>query len=538
MKNKIIGLLIILIFTLSIAGCKNKNNNGNENNQPVETAMDKINKAIEGISLPSEVEENITLPVQVGDVTIEWESSKTSAISNDGKVRQTENNQEVRLKAYFKCENEQVIKTYNITVKKIADSILIQRVYDSLYLESSTDTDLILETVFEYGVLGTWYSSNEEIITTDGRFKAGSEDEIVTLTVILTLGEESMEKSFEIETKGIGEVEEGKLGHLVLDYAESFNPNNFNNVLLDNGLLVLAEGQTSGSYESDVIETLKWTSMVGSWAAVSSTTATVEFQVRARVNGTWSSYISYGVWGLGLENACYDQSAGVAKLSTDEVMILNSKTADAVQYKLTLKRTTANGESPKVSLVACALEIPGYSYSVDVSDVKQNVNYDVPKLYQGAVPSIGNSICSATSTCMLLKYKGEDFSQFDSEFEHRYMASIVRDYGNKIYGNWVYNTVTMGGYGYNAYVMRMYSLEELVRHLNDVGPVSLSMKGQMTSDKKNYYTSGHLIVITGYYYDNGQLYFYSNDPNVPEVACVYTSAVIKNTWRNIAYIIE
>ena len=82
------------------------------------------------------------------------------------------------------------------------------------------------------------------------------------------------------------------------------------------------------------------------------------------------------------------------------------------------------------------------------------------------------------------------------------------------------------------------SLEELVRHLNDVGPVSLSMKGQMTSDKKDYYTNGHLIVVTGYFYKDGNLYFYSNDPNVPAVACVYTANVIKNTWRNIAYIIE
>ena len=85
----------------------------------------------------------------------------------------------------------------------------------------------------------------------------------------------------------------------------------------------------------------------------------------------------------------------------------------------------------------------------------------------------------------------------------------------------------------------MYSLDELIRHLNDVGPVSLSMKGQMTSDKKNYYTNGHLIVITGYYYDNeGNLFFYSNDPNVPEVDCVYTASVIRQTWRMIAYIIE
>lgn len=106
----------------------------------------------------------------------------------------------------------------------------------------------------------------------------------------------------------------------------------------------------------------------------------------------------------------------------------------------------------------------------------KEVVYDVPKLYQGAVPVIGNSICSATSTTMLLKYHGFHFSSFDAEYEHRYIASIVRDYGNNIYGNWVYNTVTMGGYGLNSYVARMYSVDELIYHLAHVGPVALSVK--------------------------------------------------------------
>ena len=96
----------------------------------------------------------------------------------------------------------------------------------------------------------------------------------------------------------------------------------------------------------------------------------------------------------------------------------------------------------------------------------------------------------------------------------------------------------MGGYGLNSYVARMYSIEELLYHLAYVGPVSLSMKGQMTSNLKDYYTAGHLIVVTGYKYVDGKLIILSNDPNVPDVACEYTEEVIKNTWRNIAYVIE
>ena len=89
----------------------------------------------------------------------------------------------------------------------------------------------------------------------------------------------------------------------------------------------------------------------------------------------------------------------------------------------------------------------------------------------------------------LFTYQLEAIYQFD-EYENRYIANLVADRGHNspTYGNWVYNTVTMGGYGLNAYVARMYSIEELLYHLAYVGPVSLSMKGQMTSNLKDYYT--------------------------------------------------
>ena len=139
---------------------------------------------------------------------------------------------------------------------------------------------------------------------------------------------------------------------------------------------------------------------------------------------------------------------------------------------------------------------------------------------------------------MLLKYKDLDFTEYDKEYEHRYIASIVKDYGNNIYGNWVYNTVTMGGYGFDAYVARMYSIDELIYHLATVGPVALSVKGKMVSSEKTYTTAGHLIVAIGYKYVDGKLYILCNDPNVQNVYCEYSESVIKNTWRQIAYVIK
>lgn len=44
-----------------------------------------------------------------------------------------------------------------------------------------------------------------------------------------------------------------------------------------------------------------------------------------KVDDVWSEYITYSPWGLGLQNASYDQNNGMIKLSTDEVIVLNNK---------------------------------------------------------------------------------------------------------------------------------------------------------------------------------------------------------------------
>ena len=410
----------------------------------------------------------------------------------------------------------------------------MQLILDRIEFNETLNSDLVLNTSLGYGSVATWTSSDVNVLTNDGKFTYNENVDTVTLTVCVKLGDEQMEKEFIFKT---AIKEEVKKDHLIITKAESFDSSKFDNVVLKDGKLILAPGANVGTYESGAIETLGFESLVGSWAAVSSTTSTVELQVKVRVNGIWSDYISYKPFGLGLQNGCTDQSNSLIKLSTDEVMVLNNKKGDGVMFKVTL-RTTSN-TTPELSLVALALEIPGYTYPVNVNSYPRSLVHEVPRLYQGAVPVIGNSICSATSSTMLLKYKGENFSEFDSEYEHRYIAGIVRDYGNKIYGNWVYNTVAMSGYGYDAYVARLYSVNELIEYLATVGPCALSVKGQMNSDKKNYYTNGHLIVAIGYEFkDNGDLVLVCNDPNVPSVECRYSLTVINNTWRNIAYIIE
>lgn len=426
--------------------------------------------------------------------------------------------------------------TYTVKILKYTDYEKIIFAKEDVLIPDIVTGDLEFKTKLTYGVTAEYISSNPEYISNDGKVNLQKENQEVTITIIYKVGEETVEESVKVT---LAKYDPEIKTHQIIQYAKNLDLTNNNDLEIVDNKVVLKNGVNEGIYISDEIATNSFTSLVGSWAAITSINATCELEVSAKVNGVWSEYITYSPWGLGLENASHDQSNSLIKLSTDEVIVLNGKKADAIKYQVTLRRTTKEVESPKLSLVSFALEILGHSHYINPNDLPKEINHDVPKLCQNVVPVIGNSICSATSTTMLLKYNGFNFTDKDSEYEHRYIASIVKDYGNNIYGNWVYNTVTMGAYGLNAYVARMYSIEELMYHLAYVGPVALSVKGQMTSNLKDYYTAGHLIVATGYKYnEEGKLMILCNDPNVSEVACEYDATLMKNVWRNIAYVYE
>ncbi len=467
-----------------------------------------------------------------------WESSDSSLIDNHGYiVSYPETETIVTLTLTLKYNDSTLCDEYYVTLMpKTLEELLdlgLETIEVPTMITDSLKVELPVE--FEYNIVGSWISSDETILTSDGVVKVFNErkDVVMTLNYKKEGDEEMKSRDFTFT------VDVNTAMHIIR--ADNFELNNMENVKLSNGKLVLKDDAIYGSYESPILETIDFSSLVASWSAVSSKEATVELLVSVRVDGKFSDYITYceGGWGLGLQNASKNQIKDTIELNTDEINVLNNKAGDAVKFKLILRRTNSSVLTPKVSLVAFALEgtdFTGLKYQLD--DLSGNIKYDVPRLYQGAVPTIGNSICSATSSTMLLKYKGMDFSDYDSQYEHRYIAGIVKDYGNNIYGNWVYNTVAIGGYGFDAYVARLYSINELVNHLESIGPVAISVKGQMTSDKKDYYTAGHLLCIIGYIYQDGELTFIANDPNVPDVECTYSQSVISRTWRNIIYVVE
>lgn len=494
-----------------------------------------VKQAIKKLQMPQEVSTNLVLIQKIDDVDITWRSGSKFYVTDSGIISRSDRDLKASLIASFTYGTYKEEVTYKFIILKYSDKELIELVIKDVIIPSSTNMDISLPLYLDYDVEVCWQSSNESILSNDGKVTIDDSDHIITLKAIFTLNEEKIMKEYSVKILKRPDMTKEK-PHQKLVFASDFTTSGMNEVSLQNDKLVLNQNAIEGTYVSEQIDTMEFSDLVASWAAVSGLNSTVELELKVLVNDTWSDYITYHEWGRGRNNKCFNQTKSLIKLVEDEVSVLGSGVASAIMFKLTLRRTSASDPTPEVQLVSFALENSSYSYPVDITDLPKEVKYDVPRLNQNIVPTIGNIICSATTSTMLLKYKGEDFSSFDT-YEHRYIAGIVREYNSGIYGNWVYNTVAMGSYGYISYVARMYSVDELIYHLANFGPVGLSVKGQMTSNEKNYYTNGHLIVCVGYRFENGNLTILCNDPNVTSVYCEYSLSVIKNTWRNIAYVI-
>ncbi len=535
-----IKIFVIMMVSFFLGGCKE------EPTKPMIplTNLEILEAAADSLEVPTVFTENYKYTRQITYenkvIEISWESDKVTSLSNFGIVKPGYVDEDVTLTATFYLEDDEYQKEYKVIVPAMTNSVRFDKALKEIEIPETVSGKIDLLTSFvDEAIKVTWQSSHPQIISNTGEYYSPKQNTEVTLTVILELGSDKMEKNYVVNALVASEkvtVDH----HLVLDYVKDFDHNFLENVMIKNDRLVLKDDALEGTYLSKVFEVENLASLVASWGAITSAEATCEIEVRVLVDKKWSMYFSYGAWGLGLKNQpMLNGNDTIAKLSQDEIILKNGKLANAIQYRITLRRDSLMVTSPSLAFVALALDYENYEYQIDTTKLPSSVDYDVPKLNQNVVPIIGNSICSPTSSTMLLKYKGHDFSSYD-EYENRYIANLAKDYGNDIFGNWTYCTVIIASYNETAYVMRMYSLDELKEHLANVGPVALSVKGTMDAynTDKSYTTGGHLLVCRGYYEKDGQTIYICNDPNVKEVYVEYSEETIKRVWRMVLYVVE
>lgn len=489
------------------------------------------------VTFPEIIRDDITLPKEVDGFEVEWKSSDFH-LSKKGKYSFVSENTDVTLTATFIYgEGEDTYfydKEYQVVIGPYEAEKCLELVSEKITLpEKFSGTKMTLKTDYGYNVSVEWVS-NSENIDSEGNIINLTENKTVKLTAVLTCEDKELKIDFEV-----------MLLHTEVHHIWYADPIAFegtkNGVTLDaNNNLVLEEGLTKGTFESEPLSVYNFTQLVGSWNAKTSQNATVELEIAAYIDGAWTQYLTYGEWGLGRENVYYDSTSGKAKLNVDVFEVANGF-ATQVKFRVTLRRDNAQVDSPILTRVALSFKFKDYSYTVDTSSLPNEVEYNVPKLCQLDVPKIGDEICSATTTAMLLKYLGVDLSS-SYAYEHEYVARMVCDHGHDgIFGNWSYNMAFAGEFADLAYNQYMYSWEELKYHLATVGPVGASIKGNVGL----YNTPGHLLVVTGYKIVNGETYVICNDPYVNSrfgaglfVRYEYKLDVFMKVWRNVVYVIQ
>lgn len=279
------------------------------------------------------------------------------------------------------------------------------------------------------------------------------------------------------------------------------------------GALVLAEGETEGTFTSPVYAVADFYKMVASWSAAIGDGASVEVQARALTDGAWDDWFSWGEYGFSfLRRSVHG--------SIDEYQ--PGGTITQAQFRAILRRDGADVASPMLRQLAFSVkgvaegDIPATYAETPVETLPASCLNPAPAYSQGIRdPEIADSICSPCTVSVLLNARDPSLDILPEE-----LALSLHD-GNYGFGNWSFSTSAAGLYGYNVYV-QYASKDILLQELVNGRSAGLSVSYYTDADSEKYLegawgsTGGHLIAIVGYEYEDGviddeHLYFYASD---------------------------
>lgn len=330
-----------------------------------------------------------------------------------------------------------------------------------------------------------------------------------------------------------------------------------------NGALVLEDGQLEGAFTSAIYTGVDFEYLVASWNADVPPGAWVEIRGRALVKanpadtgeaGEWSKWLSWGKWGPSVKRASTTDRDSLAFMSTDEFSIFGSAGGTEIQLMAVLCRDSADIPSPVLRQVAATWQNTNEGrevvpvYAQEAVQPAEAVRLSTPAYAQmNRDPSIANSICSPLTASVLLNDRVSGLDLLPEE-----VALIAQDF-NYGFGNWAYTMATAGAYGFEAYV-QFASFDIVMQELTKGNSVGMAVR--YTTDPKDKSlpylengaissTNGHLITITGYFWQDGELYFYSSDSAGSEdftssgADRVYKASQLEKAWgqKRTTYII-
>ncbi len=305
-------------------------------------------------------------------------------------------------------------------------------------------------------------------------------------------------------------------------------------IVLGEEFASLASGSDVGTFVSERLDAGAFTELC---VFLSCTTngGSVEILVSyEKSDGTMTAFYSFGTFsgdkGVSASSSPSDSDAYV----DIDTLIPRTTPAGSIVIKAVL-RASSDGASPVLRQLGFVSDA---NTARVVSDLPESAKITVPAKSQLNVPSIGNSICSPTSVSMVLESLGLPTDQ--AEFAYK-----ARDYGAKIFGNWLFNTAAAADSHPSIYAyIDFFDADALKYALSQGVPVVCSIRTSSASELEGSsmaYPSGHLVCVTGYKTVGGVEYYAVNDPAVStadDVFHLYRCDQFENAWRSVVYIIQ
>ncbi len=308
----------------------------------------------------------------------------------------------------------------------------------------------------------------------------------------------------------------------------------FTNLKYQDEGIYLLDNSIDGIYISQPLLVEHFQELVMSWNVLIDDFSKITFSIAIGNDEGFSDFFIMGYWTDEYKYSFANQEDDFGLLDID---VLKPKINNVTMVKLKILFKATSNDVTKIKNISLTMKRSDQRQSVNDIEWDESVN-DVPKLAQMGIPSIGSRICSPTSLAMILGYYNYNESPVD-------VANEVYDRGASIYGNWSFNASYAGGKeGLISRVEYISDLQILNDYLVNGIPVALSIR---TTDKTQLnqslmaYSSGHLVVLTGIAYIDGQWYGITNDPaeyTEEAVERQYLLSELLAAWRGYAYIVQ
>ena len=254
---------------------------------------------------------------------------------------------------------------------------------------------------------------------------------------------------------------------------------------------------TSAVYETD----FPVTEVLPSWNVDAPKQTGVKFFVRTRDarSNDWSPWLYIGSWGKTLPAGKDKTRFKHGKVKIDYLKLM--RPADAFQLRAVLESFDIHGQvDPTIRKLTTV-------YSGIVKDPERRAELtepvtivgnwartlDVPFFAQGDAPeALRSRVCSPTSTTMLMRYRGGN---------EPYMDNVLGTYDpeHDIFGNWGRAVAYAGQLGFDAYLMRIRSWDQVKAYIAAGQPLIISIRFEPGTFPSNPMgsTDGHIVVIRG-----------------------------------------